>query len=391
MNITICENLKELRKQKGNTQEELAEHLGISMQAVSKWERGEGYPDITLIPAIALYYNVTSDKLLGIDKMNIEAKIQEYLAKQDEIFKQGYKTERVDLWREAQKEFPNNYTVLYQLMGALYWKSNKDALYSEGNEDGNYNEMITIGERLLNECTDNWIRFDTINSLCCAYTKRGDFENARKYADMLPPLVLSQESLYSRIFESERIKFHETENSENEFKNFNRGEAIKHNQSAVRSCVRLVCSFAGYLWISMQKEYSNDEIIKILEFTLNLNKLVYPDGDFDDETEIFYNLYNLAFKNLRIGNTEKALSYIDEMPEHFIKMYINPKFKHTSFLVNKLESEKYQRSKDYIQNEVRNRLKELFEDYEEDNGLLNCIKNDERYLAAMEKMKSLLK
>ena len=66
MDITISDNLKELRKKKNNTQEDLAEFLSVSITAVSKWERGECYPDIELIPKIASYYEVSVDDLLGV-------------------------------------------------------------------------------------------------------------------------------------------------------------------------------------------------------------------------------------------------------------------------------------------------------------------------------------
>jgi len=364
MNITICENLKELRRQKGNTQEELAEHLGVSMQAVSKWEWGECYPDITLIPALSLYYNVTSDKLLGIEDIAINAKIQEYEKRTTEIYnKAGIESERIDqrlsIWREAQKEFPNNYFVLKGLMYSLGWKFN---------EDESYNEMITIGERLLQESTNNDLRFKTIYDLSFFCMKRGDFENSKKYADMIPQCWNSREILYSRILSGE--------------------EAVEYNQRAIVSYIQLVCNFAGSLWINMQNKYSRNEIIKVLEFTLNLNRLVYPDGDFNNESEIFYNLYNLACFNLEIGNTDKALSYIDEMPEHFIKIYKSNKTKHTSFLANKLEYGGHQMAKERMLNEVSDTIKDLFEN--ENRAFFDNIINDKRYTTAIEKMKTLL-
>lgn len=67
MELTIGKKLKNLRRERELTQEELAAHLGISFQAVSKWERGEGYPDITMLPVLAKYFGVTTDALLGMD------------------------------------------------------------------------------------------------------------------------------------------------------------------------------------------------------------------------------------------------------------------------------------------------------------------------------------
>ena len=63
------EKLQELRKQKGLTQEELAEYLYISRTAISKWESGRGYPNIDSLKAIAKFFKVTIDELLSGDEL----------------------------------------------------------------------------------------------------------------------------------------------------------------------------------------------------------------------------------------------------------------------------------------------------------------------------------
>ncbi|HHV11429.1 MAG TPA: helix-turn-helix domain-containing protein [Clostridiales bacterium] len=55
------------RKEKGITQEELANHLGVSKPAVSKWESGQSYPDILLLPELAAYFDITIDQLIGYE------------------------------------------------------------------------------------------------------------------------------------------------------------------------------------------------------------------------------------------------------------------------------------------------------------------------------------
>jgi len=67
-NIKLDEKLIFLRKQKKITQEELAQILNVTNQAVSKWEKGICCPDIRLLPDIASYFNVSIDELLGYNQ-----------------------------------------------------------------------------------------------------------------------------------------------------------------------------------------------------------------------------------------------------------------------------------------------------------------------------------
>ena len=175
MTILLKEQLKKLRRERGGTQEDLAAHLGVTVQAVSKWERGEGYPDINLLPAIASFYNVTIDDLLGVGPMEKERKIKEYRERSIELSHEGKNEARVAVWREAQKEFPNDLSVMKWLMDALGIEDRKE----------NAEEIIEYGERILEESTDNVMRSGALQSLCLTYyDAKGDAEAARKYADM---------------------------------------------------------------------------------------------------------------------------------------------------------------------------------------------------------------
>lgn len=79
MTIYLGENLKSLRKARGITQEAFANYLGVSFQAVSKWERNDSYPDITMLPEIAEFFSVTLEDLLGVNREEKEREIKEQL------------------------------------------------------------------------------------------------------------------------------------------------------------------------------------------------------------------------------------------------------------------------------------------------------------------------
>lgn len=63
--ITIANTILLKRRQKGMTQDELADYFGVTKASVSKWEKGQSYPDITLLPLMASYFDISIDELMG--------------------------------------------------------------------------------------------------------------------------------------------------------------------------------------------------------------------------------------------------------------------------------------------------------------------------------------
>lgn len=152
MQITIGENIKRLRKEKDITQEKLSEALNVSVTAVSKWERGETYPDITLIFPLAHYFNVSLDELMGYNKEKIEQDIKDTLDEYLKISK-SYSThnEALKYIKKAYQRFPNDYRVMSEYAWCLaggYADNSKENLLS------NYNELWEISEKILDGCKE---------------------------------------------------------------------------------------------------------------------------------------------------------------------------------------------------------------------------------------------
>lgn len=69
--MKLNENIANLRKKKNITQEELATTIGVTNQSVSKWESGQCCPDIALLPALADFFEVSIDELMGYESRQI--------------------------------------------------------------------------------------------------------------------------------------------------------------------------------------------------------------------------------------------------------------------------------------------------------------------------------
>ena len=146
-NINIGNKIRELRKKKGITQEMLASVLLVSPQAVSKWESGNSYPDVEMIPTIANYFEVSLDILFDYDIREMKKKIQNIIADAQEYFFDN--TEKyIEIIKTAIAEYPNNESLLYALLNAYEYK------LRTFNDISRLEEMITLAEKIIAETND---------------------------------------------------------------------------------------------------------------------------------------------------------------------------------------------------------------------------------------------
>lgn len=198
MKLLIGEKIRKLRREKNLTQEEIAAHLGISFQAISKWERGDGYPDITLLPALANYFGVSVDELIGMNEIAAEDKYRAFNAEWEQNNRAGRNAENVDAMREALKVFPNDSLLLVQLSTSL---EKLDGTEEEKME--HLRESIAVQEQILRFGEDSMVRGATMFNICFAYRKLGDLDRAIEQARKLPNLYKARENALVHFLEGE--------------------------------------------------------------------------------------------------------------------------------------------------------------------------------------------
>lgn len=189
MDFQIGENIKRFRLDRGLTQEEVAAHLGVSFQSISKWERGDGYPDITMLPALSNYFEISIDELLGMSSAEKNNKYNEINSTWSENNKNGFHSKNVSLMREALKLFPNDALLLVQLSTSL------EKLDGTQEEKEKYlRESISVQEQIIKYCEDSEVRGATLYNICFAYQKIGELSKALNQARKLPNLYKAREN-----------------------------------------------------------------------------------------------------------------------------------------------------------------------------------------------------
>ncbi|MBQ8334321.1 MAG: helix-turn-helix domain-containing protein [Clostridia bacterium] len=123
MELQFACRLRKYRRERDMTQEELAQKIGISPQSVSKWERGDGLPDVTMLPRIAGCFDVTIDALLGYDDGVREEDIRAFIS--DVHGDVLTETEKLELCMKYRAKYPDNDRILHTMMWLIMYLEDK--------------------------------------------------------------------------------------------------------------------------------------------------------------------------------------------------------------------------------------------------------------------------
>lgn len=117
--LNIGRILTENRRKRGITQEELAEYMGVSKASVSKWENAVTYPDITLLPRLATYFNISIDELMGYEPQMTKADIRKLYQQLCRDFSAKPFDEVMEHCRQVTQKYFSCAPLLFEI-GSLY-------------------------------------------------------------------------------------------------------------------------------------------------------------------------------------------------------------------------------------------------------------------------------
>ncbi len=290
MELNIAGTIRNLRKEMGITQEEFANDIGVTAQAESKWERGEGYPDITFLPDIAEYFHVTLDTLCGIDEQQKREQISSIIhATANASYAEG-----VQIAREGLAKFPHSVQLKNNLAEALMgctacWTPPREVL----------EEVIRLYEDIMRHEPDlNAVSSNAFSLLCQAYISIGEYKKARQIALQMNGKY-ERQRIWCRILKGEELVSH-IQNSII--------QTLPDIHFMVKDVLHTDC-------------YTTKEKIALCEKMIAAYALFYECRDWPIGLLFSYQLYiQIAVLSMKLNDTNGSLTALDKAAELAIRM-----------------------------------------------------------------------
>ncbi len=193
--MNIGEKIKNLRKERGLSQNALADRLGVTFQAVSKWETGATMPDLTLIPAIAAFFGVSTDEMFDFNLYEIEKAVDGIVDEFRKHYGKGGSCadpeECEAILREGLKSYPGNDVLLNCLLEIIPTPERAE-------------EVIEIGMQLVSSTRSDEIRLDAYRIMAEAYKSIGEDTLCESMTNEIPEIYFSRLFVRAELLDGEK-------------------------------------------------------------------------------------------------------------------------------------------------------------------------------------------
>ncbi len=283
MTIYLGETIKRMRKERELTQEALANFLGVSYQSISKWERGESYPDITMLPEIAGFFKVSIDELLGINRAEIEHEINSKIAEYDNLTDHKLMQEIIN---DLKTKFPNDFRVLIRYLGCLVRFSEDLSAVSS--------EIFAIYNNIQQNCTDDRIRIKAKRAMIEFYRSQLNDENADDIFEKCEKIIREMPDM--RDSREMFCTFYPENHPEHDIK----------IQNAIEESFLLRTTFYSHFYFYNDRctdKWQTESIKKEIEYL----EFAYDDGNYGKMWRMMMNLYgHLGVKYFKLNDYKNA-------------------------------------------------------------------------------------
>ena len=318
MKETMGQIIRRLRKERGLTQEELAEHLGITFQAVSKWENGTGMPDISQVVPIARIFGVSTDVLFGTFGINDAEEVAKIIKEaQSHVSKPLTAAKFLEKYRALQdglKQYPTNIALLLECLETglpLAYPENPEdkQLYCAEHAEAIYHECVRYAGSILShgKKISDVLRAHMI--MVMLHSAYGNFDKAKFHAEQFPHRAdFNIHVMYG--YYAHWKKDPSTEAASHQF-------GIMHYLEAMLNALTKLAQTYSLLG-------SYRDAVETLETALSLTECVFSKDEI--KPPIHHreqgDLYMLLAKiHLNQGDRDSALRYLAKMVEYDTEAY----------------------------------------------------------------------
>lgn len=357
MEIYFSENLKELRSSRSLTQEKLADCLGVSFQTISKWERGDSFPDITMLPVISSYFNISIDDLLGVNQAKNEEKITDLIEEYDNLSDSS--PTRKEMIEKMKLISPNDFRVLLRELGYL--------VHFCDLQDSSA-RIKSIYDNIQKNCKIDRIRICATRHIIVYYADLSkldgslvSFSDVEKMLEDMPYMRDGQEFISSYLYQKGHPEYY------------------SKIQEAIEEGIGLVDTSVAHYYL-YDDNFSIDYKIKMLEKSLDIKNMIYDDGNYGEQwLQIIYEYGHLGHLYFQNGNEESALIFLKKCAQHALKFDKMDRFTNMNSMLFK--GRIFDKNKLGTPFSATDRIKYLFE---EKYPLSDEFKQTKEFLSIME-------